>query len=93
MKYATPPEIQLCCREKVVTVAVRDQGPGIPSDALTRVFTPFYRVERSRNRATGGVGLGLTAAQAIVSGHGGDITLCNRPAGGLEALITLPRVA
>jgi signal transduction histidine kinase len=92
VKYATPPEIQLSCREKVVTVAVRDQGPGIPPDSLARVFAPFFRVDRSRNRATGGVGLGLTAAQAVVSGHGGDITLCNQPAGGLEALVTLPRV-
>jgi signal transduction histidine kinase len=92
VKYATPPQIQLSCREKVVTVAVRDRGPGIPPDALARVFAPFFRVDPSRNRATGGVGLGLTAAQAIVSGHGGDITLCNQSAGGLEALVTLPRV-
>jgi signal transduction histidine kinase len=92
VKYATPPEIQLCCREKAVTVAVRDRGPGIPPEALARVFAPFFRVDRSRNRATGGVGLGLTAAQAIVSGHGGEITLCNQPAGGLEALVTLPRI-
>jgi signal transduction histidine kinase len=92
VKYATPPHIQLTFRDKVVTVAVRDQGPGIPPDSLARVFAPFFRVDRSRNRATGGVGLGLTAAQAIVSGHGGDITLCNQPAGGLEALVTLPRV-
>jgi signal transduction histidine kinase len=91
VKYATPPEIELCCREKVVTVAVRDRGPGIPPEALPRVFAPFFRVDRSRNRATGGVGLGLTAAQAIISGHGGDITLCNQPAGGLEALVNLPR--
>ena len=92
VKYATPPEIQLSCQEKVVTIAVRDDGPGIPPDALPRVFAPFFRVDRSRNRATGGVGLGLTAAQAIISGHGGDITLCNQSAGGLEALVTLPRV-
>jgi signal transduction histidine kinase len=93
VKYATPPEIRLFCGEKSVTVAVRDQGPGIPPDALARVFAPFFRIDRSRNRATGGVGLGLTAAQAIVSGHGGDITLCNQPSGGLEALVTLPHVA
>jgi signal transduction histidine kinase len=92
VKYATPPEIQLCCRDKVVTVAIRDQGPGIPADALARVFAPFFRLDKSRNRATGGVGLGLTAAQAIISGHGGDITLCNQPAGGLEALVVLPRM-
>jgi signal transduction histidine kinase len=93
VKYGTPPEVQLWCREKSVTVAVRDQGPGIPPDALARVFAPFFRLDRSRNRATGGVGLGLTAAQAIISGHGGDITLCNQPGGGLEALVTLPHVA
>ena len=92
VKYATPPEIQLCSRDEALTIAVRDRGPGIPPDALTRVFAPFFRVDRSRNRATGGVGLGLTAAQTIVSGHGGDITLCNQPGGGLEALVTLPRV-
>jgi signal transduction histidine kinase len=92
VKYGTPPEIQLSCREKSVTVAVRDQGPGIPPDALARVFAPFFRVDRSRNRATGGVGLGLTAAQAIISGHGGDITLRNQHTGGLEALVTLPHV-
>jgi signal transduction histidine kinase len=60
---------------------------------LSRVFAPFFRVDRSRNRATGGVGLGLTAAQTIVNGHGGAITLRNQPGGGLEALVTLPRVA
>jgi signal transduction histidine kinase len=93
VKYGTPPEVQLWCREKSVTVAVRDRGPGIPPQALARVFAPFFRLDRSRNRATGGVGLGLTAAQAIISGHGGDITLCNQPGGGLEALVTLPHVA
>jgi signal transduction histidine kinase len=92
VKYGTPPEVELWCRDQAVTVAVRDRGPGIPPDALARVFAPFYRVDRSRNRATGGVGLGLTAAQAIISSHGGDITLCNRPTGGLEALVTLPHV-
>jgi signal transduction histidine kinase len=93
VKYGTPPEVELRCREKSVAVSVRDQGPGIPQDALARVFAPFFRVDKSRNRATGGVGLGLTAAQAIISGHGGEITLRNQPAGGLEALVTLPHVA
>jgi signal transduction histidine kinase len=92
VKYGTPPEVELRCRERSVAVAVRDQGPGIPPDALARVFAPFFRVDRSRNRATGGVGLGLTAAQAIISGHGGEITLRNQPTGGLEALVTLPYV-
>jgi signal transduction histidine kinase len=72
---------------------VRDQGPGIPTEALERVFSPFYRLESSRNRTTGGVGLGLTAALAIIRGHGGDVVLSNLPDGGLGALVTLPRIA
>jgi signal transduction histidine kinase len=76
--------------EQRIVVVVRDSGPGIPADAAEQVFAPFYRLERSRNRATGGVGLGLTSARAIVRAHGGDISLRNRPSGGLEAEVTLP---
>ncbi|HWK47438.1 MAG TPA: ATP-binding protein [Stellaceae bacterium] len=90
IKYGTPPEIELSSQDKTLAVAIRDHGPGIPPDALDRVFAPFYRLERSRNRATGGVGLGLSAAQAIIRGHGGEITLGNRSGGGLEARVTLP---
>jgi signal transduction histidine kinase len=92
VKYGTPPTIELTCLEKTITVMVKDQGPGIPAEALERVFSPFYRLESSRNRTTGGVGLGLTAALAIIRGHGGDIVLSNLPAGGLGASITLPRI-
>lgn len=90
IRYATPPEIELSCDGNTVIVAVRDRGPGIPSEALDRVFTPYYRLDKSRNRMTGGVGLGLTAAQTIIRGHGGEITLINRPGGGLEARVALP---
>jgi signal transduction histidine kinase len=93
VKYGTPPTIELTCQEKTITIMVRDQGPGISPEALERVFSPFYRLESSRNRTTGGVGLGLTAALAIIRGHGGDIVLSNLPAGGLGALVTLPRIA
>jgi len=54
------------------------------------VFQPFFRLESSRNRDTGGVGLGLSVARTIIRGHGGDIALANRPEGGLHATITLP---
>jgi signal transduction histidine kinase len=74
-----------------LTVRVRDDGPGIPDAELENVFEPFYRLEASRNRTTGGTGLGLTIARNIAQTHGGDIALRNRPEGGLEAVLTLPR--
>jgi signal transduction histidine kinase len=92
-KYGEAAEIELSCDETAFVVAIRDRGPGIPADALDNVFRPYYRVDKSRNRTTGGVGLGLTVAQAIVQGHGGEIILENRPAGGLEARIVLPVAA
>jgi len=70
---------------------VRDAGPGIPPAELERVFEPFYRLESSRNRSSGGTGLGLTIARDIAQAHGGTLTLQNLPAGGLEATLSLPR--
>ena len=55
------------------------------------MFEPFYRVESSRNRDSGGTGLGLTIARDIAQAHGGSLTLQNLPGGGLEALLLLPR--
>lgn len=75
----------------VLTVRVRDRGPGIPESELERVFEPFQRLEASRSRETGGTGLGLTIARSIARAHGGDIILRNLPEGGLEATLTLPR--
>ncbi len=71
-------------------ITVEDCGPGIPDAELERVFEPFYRLEASRNRSTGGVGLGLTIARQSVAEQGGRLTLANRAAGGLVATITLP---
>jgi len=70
---------------------VSDRGPGIPADRLDSVFEAFTRVETSRNKDTGGIGLGLALACAIVREAGGDIKLTNRAEGGLEARIVLPR--
>jgi signal transduction histidine kinase len=92
VKYGTPPTIELGAQEKIFTIMIRDRGPGIPAEALERVFSPFYRLESSHRRRTGGVGLGLTAAQAIISEHGGEIVLRNSPGGGLEASVVLPRI-
>jgi signal transduction histidine kinase len=73
-----------------LTIEVEDDGPGIPPAELERVFEPFHRGEPSRNRETGGVGLGLPITRNIVRAHGGDVTLANRPMGGVKATVTLP---
>lgn len=73
-----------------IEITIDDEGPGIPEDELARVFQPFYRVEGSRNRETGGIGLGLAIALTIVQAHGGHLTLANRPEGGLRARVMLP---
>jgi signal transduction histidine kinase len=75
---------------RALVVEVDDNGPGIAAGELERVFEPFHRGEPSRNRETGGVGLGLPIARNIVRAHGGDITLANRPGGGIKATVTLP---
>jgi len=74
----------------VVTIAVEDDGPGLPPGELDRVFEPFHRLESSRNRETGGTGLGLPIARNILRAHGGDVVLANRPMGGARATVTLP---
>ncbi|KGM30657.1 sensor histidine kinase, partial [Inquilinus limosus] len=74
-----------------VTVAIADDGPGIPEAELDRVLQPFQRIEGSRSRATGGVGLGLAIALQAVEREGGRLSLVNRPAGGLTAEVSLPR--
>ncbi len=71
-------------------IRVRDSGPGIPPAEQARVFDPFYRVETSRSRESGGTGLGLTIARNIAEQHGGSIALSNHPEGGLEVTLMLP---
>jgi len=71
-------------------VRIEDDGPGMSEAFLSRATAPFEREDASRSRRTGGAGLGLTLADAIVRAHGGELTLRNRSAGGLEALIRLP---
>ena len=75
---------------RMVVVEVEDDGPGIPPAELERVFEPFHRGEPSRNRETGGVGLGLPIARNIMRAHGGDVVIANRPSGGVKATVTLP---
>jgi two-component system, OmpR family, osmolarity sensor histidine kinase EnvZ len=77
-------------RGAAIEIIIDDDGPGIPAAAREDVFKPFFRMDRSRNLATGGSGLGLTIARDVVRSHGGDITLDDSPYGGLRAIIRLP---
>ncbi len=72
-----------------LSVFVDDNGPGIPEQNMEDMFIPFSRAEQSRNRATGGTGLGLTISRAIARSHGGEVILENRPSGGLRAVLEL----
>lgn len=74
-----------------LVIQVCDRGPGIATAQLEAVFQPFHRLETSRNRGTGGAGLGLAIARQLSMGLGGSLTLANRVGGGLEATLTLPR--
>ncbi|MEX5575882.1 ATP-binding protein [Pseudomonas lijiangensis] len=91
IKYARAPEIALHVDAHEIHIEVSDEGPGIPEADLERVFDPFYRVESSRNRNFGGVGLGLSAARGIARKHGGELSVSNRRSGGLVARLSLPR--
>ncbi|WP_404338820.1 sensor histidine kinase [Sphingomonas sp. MMS12-HWE2-04] len=91
VKYGGGAEVALRSTPGQVAIEVADRGPGIPPEKIAAVFDPFTRLETSRNRETGGIGLGLALARAIVNDAGGTITLANRDSGGLLATITLPR--
>jgi len=84
------PPVSVGAAGTMVTVEIEDSGPGIPPHELEQVFEPFHRGEPSRNRETGGVGLGLPIARNILRAHGGDVALTNRPTGGAKAIVTLP---
>ncbi len=74
----------------VAEIVVRDHGPGLPEEALTEIFRPFYRAQSARDRNTGGVGLGLAITDRAVRAHGGTITAANADGGGLLVTITIP---
>jgi len=91
VKYGKTASVAIMTTPKVIEIIIDDKGPGIPEQELTRVLQPFYRVEGSRSRETGGTGLGLAITQSIVQTDGGELTLTNRPEGGLRAKVVLPR--
>lgn len=89
VRYGERARVRIATTPAGVEIVVEDDGPGIPPDRLEQVFSPFFRVESSRNRETGGIGLGLSIARDVVRHHGGDITLANI-GHGLRAAIVLP---
>jgi two-component system sensor histidine kinase CpxA len=91
----TAVRISLKCDEGVVgrgeaVIAVRDEGAGVPEEALTDIFRPFYRIDDSRTRETGGTGLGLAITERAVRLHGGTVTAANPPGGGFLVELRLP---
>jgi Signal transduction histidine kinase len=90
IRYAQRITVQARRRGHLIEMLIDDDGPGIPPDKREDVFRPFYRLDESRNPATGGVGLGLAIARDVVRGHGGDILLEDSPLGGLRVRIRLP---
>ncbi len=91
LKYGGTAEVHLTGQNTSIEICIDDNGPGIPEDKLTEVFTPFFRLDKSRSGNIGGTGLGLSVALTIAHAHGGELTLINRPGGGLRARLVLPR--
>lgn len=91
LRYAGHVHIQLCDTPTQLEIRVCDHGPGIPIAQREAVFEPFFRVEASRNRDSGGTGLGLTIAREAARRQGGELSLEETPGGGLTAVLRLPR--
>ena len=91
VNYGSRARVALRDGAQEIVVTIDDDGPGIPEDEREKVFDPFYRVEASRSRETGGTGLGLTLARTVVRAHGGDIVLQDGEAGGLRVAVSLPK--
>jgi len=92
VKYGTSANVAMEQTPTEISIDIDDAGPGIPPTEIKRMFQPFVRLEESRSKDTAGFGLGLSIAQSIVHGHGGEITLINRKEGGLRATMMLPAV-
>jgi len=95
VRYGQRARVSIAHGPGKVSITIDDDGPGIPDDQIERMFEPFTRLEASRNMATGGTGLGLTLARAILHQHGGSLRLENRRGAGgavegLRATMTLP---
>ena len=89
-RYARQAQVTLGTHRHMARIIIDDDGPGIPPDKRADVFRAFYRLEKSRNAHTGGIGLGLTITRDIILSHGGSIDLSDSPIGGLRVIIILP---
>lgn len=90
LKFGSAARGRVFTENGMAVVEIEDNGPGIADDQIERAFEPFHRLETSRNRDTGGIGLGLAVVRAIARGHGGDVSLKTRAEGGLRAQVRLP---
>ena len=90
LKYGGEAELALRIEDGAARIVIADRGPGLAPEDIEAMFAPFVRQDPSRNRETGGAGLGLAIARAIARDHGGDVTLSPREGGGLEATVSLP---
>lgn len=90
VRYGIRAIVRLEKSDRVARIIVDDDGLGVPEADLANVFEPFVRLDASRSRETGGVGLGLSVCRTIARAHGGDVSLQNRPEGGLRAELSLP---
>ncbi|WP_448580451.1 sensor histidine kinase [Thermaurantiacus sp.] len=93
LSYGGQAEARMMRQGNWAVIEILDEGPGLSRVDMARVFEPFYRAESSRNRNTGGIGLGLPYAKLVAEGHGGEIELENRKARGLCARVRLPLAA
>lgn len=90
LKYGGVARARVYADNAEAVIEIDDDGPGIPEHEADRVFEPFFRGEPSRNRETGGIGLGLAVVRSVARAHGGDAEMINRPGGGLTARVRLP---
>jgi len=93
VKYAGAAQVRLYAEENEAIIEVSDDGPGMSDEDLVRAFEPFFRAERSRNRETGGIGLGLASVRAVARAHGGEAVIANRREGGLIVHVAIPMPA
>jgi len=91
LRYGKRADVSVQTQDDAVLIVIEDEGPGIPAAQLDAVMQPFFRLESSRNRLTGGSGLGLYIARDLIARQGGGLTLANRAEGGLRATIALKR--